>query len=84
MPSPPLTRSGPHEELHRRQIPLELNPTSNARTGVCASVADHPIRRYYDAGLMVTLNSDDPAFFGSTVENEYRLAHTSRLQPARN
>jgi adenosine deaminase/aminodeoxyfutalosine deaminase len=45
------------------------------RTGVCASLAEHPLRRYFDGGLMVTLNSDDPAFFGSTVENEYRLAH---------
>jgi adenosine deaminase/aminodeoxyfutalosine deaminase len=46
------------------------------RTGVCASLAEHPLREYYDAGLLVTINSDDPAFFGSSVENEYRLAHT--------
>jgi len=64
------------EELRARQIPLELNPTSNVRTGVCPSVADHPLRRYFDAGLMVTLNSDDPAFFGSTIEQEYQLAHS--------
>jgi aminodeoxyfutalosine deaminase len=64
------------DELRRRQIPLELNPSSNVRTGVCPSLADHPLRRYFDAGLLVTLNSDDPAFFGSTIENEYRLAHT--------
>jgi len=64
------------EELRTRQIPLELNPTSNARTGVCASIAHHPIRHYFDSGLMVTLNSDDPAFFASTLENEYLLAHT--------
>ena len=62
-------------ELHRRQIPLELNPSSNVRTGVCASFAEHPLRAYFDKGLLVTLNSDDPAFFGSSVENEYRLAH---------
>jgi aminodeoxyfutalosine deaminase len=62
-------------ELKKRQIPLELNPSSNVRTGVCASFAEHPLREYLDKGLMVTLNSDDPAFFGSTVENEYRLAH---------
>jgi len=62
-------------ELKARQIPLELNPTSNVRTGVCASFAEHPLREYFDAGLLVTINSDDPAFFGSTVENEYRLAH---------
>jgi adenosine deaminase/aminodeoxyfutalosine deaminase len=61
-------------ELRRRQIPLELNPSSNVRTGVCPSFAEHPLRAYFDAGLMVTLNSDDPAFFGSSVENEYRLA----------
>jgi aminodeoxyfutalosine deaminase len=64
------------DELRRRQIPLELNPSSNVRTGVCASFAEHPLRQYFDAGLLVTLNSDDPAFFGSSVENEYRLAHT--------
>jgi adenosine deaminase/aminodeoxyfutalosine deaminase len=63
-------------ELKRRQIPLELNPTSNVRTGVCAGFVVHPLRQYFDEGLMVTLNSDDPSFFGSTVENEYRLAHT--------
>jgi adenosine deaminase/aminodeoxyfutalosine deaminase len=64
-------------ELKERQVPLELNPSSNVRTGVCASFAEHPIREYFDQGLMVTLNSDDPAFFGSTVENEYRLAHST-------
>jgi aminodeoxyfutalosine deaminase len=64
------------EELRMRQVPLELNPSSNVRTGVCASWAEHPLRRYFDAGLMVTVNSDDPAFFGSTVENEYGLAHS--------
>jgi aminodeoxyfutalosine deaminase len=62
-------------ELERRQIPLELNPTSNVRTGVCASLAEHPLRAYFDRGLLVTLNSDDPAFFGSSVEAEFRLAH---------
>ena len=62
------------EELRKRQTPLELNPSSNVRTGVCPSFSAHPLRAYFDAGLMVTLNSDDPAFFGSNVENEYRLA----------
>lgn len=62
------------EQLRRDQIPLELNPTSNVRTGVCTSFAEHPLRKYFDAGLLVTLNSDDPAFFGSDLENEYRLA----------
>ncbi len=63
------------EELKNRRIPLELNPTSNVRTGVCPALADHPIRRYFDQGLLVVVNSDDPAFFGATVEDEYRMAH---------
>ena len=66
------------QELKVRSTPLELNPTSNVRTGVCPSFRDHPLRRYFDAGLLVTLNSDDPAFFGSDLANEYRLAHTEQ------
>jgi adenosine deaminase/aminodeoxyfutalosine deaminase len=63
------------QELKVRSTPLELNPTSNVRTGVCASFAEHPLRHYFDAGLLVTINSDDPAFFGSDLANEYLLAH---------
>lgn len=66
------------EELKIRGTPLELNPTSNVRTGACRSFAEHPLRRYFDAGLLVTLNSDDPAFFGSDLANEYLLAHTEQ------
>ncbi len=65
-------------ELKSRGTALELNPTSNVRTDVCPSFAEHPLRRYFDAGLLVTLNSDDPAFFGSDVANEYLLAHTQQ------
>lgn len=65
-------------ELRSRAIGLELNPTSNLRTGVCKSFSAHPLRRYFEAGLLVTLNSDDPAFFGSNVANEYLLAHTEQ------
>ncbi|MGD0097040.1 MAG: adenosine deaminase [Terracidiphilus sp.] len=63
------------EELKERRIPLELNLTSNIRTGVCTSYADHPLKKYFRAGLLVTLNSDDPAFFGSDLANEYLVAH---------
>ena len=66
------------EELKSRATPLELNPTSNVRTGVCPSFAQHPLRHYFDAGLLVTINSDDPAFFGSNLDNEYLLAHTQQ------
>jgi adenosine deaminase/aminodeoxyfutalosine deaminase len=61
--------------LAARQIPLELNITSNLRTGCCASLLEHPVRRYFEEGLMVTLNSDDPPFFGANLLEEYLLAH---------
>jgi aminodeoxyfutalosine deaminase len=63
------------QNLKERQLPMELNPTSNVRTGVCPSFSAHPLRQYFDRGLLVTLNSDDPAFFGSDLANEYLLAH---------
>jgi aminodeoxyfutalosine deaminase len=66
------------QELRARSIPLELNPTSNIRTGVCPSFSAHPLRRYFDLGLLVTLNSDDPALFGSDLVNEFLLAHTQQ------
>ncbi len=63
------------EILAERQVPLEMCVTSNVRTGCCTSLADHPLRRYFESGLMVTLNSDDPTLFGSDLESEYALAH---------
>jgi adenosine deaminase/aminodeoxyfutalosine deaminase len=60
-----------------RQICLELNITSNLRTGCCKALAEHPARRYFEDGLMVTLNSDDPPFFGANLLDEYLLAHRS-------
>jgi aminodeoxyfutalosine deaminase len=62
------------EELSRRQIPVEICITSNLRTGVCSTIAEHPVRRYFDQGIMVTLNSDDPAVFETTLAGEYQLA----------
>jgi adenosine deaminase/aminodeoxyfutalosine deaminase len=62
------------EELAQRQIPVELCITSNLRTGVCKSVAEHPTRNYFDQGVMITLNTDDPALFGTTLSREYQLA----------
>jgi adenosine deaminase/aminodeoxyfutalosine deaminase len=66
------------QELKVRRTPLELCPTSNIRTGVCPSFAAHPLRPLFDLGLNVTLNSDDPAFFGSDLANEYLLAYTEQ------
>jgi len=61
--------------LAERQVPIEINVTSNIRTGCCPSFEDHPLRGYFDSGLMVTLNSDDPPMFGSNLLSEYLLAH---------
>ena len=61
------------EVLAERQVPLEICVTSNLRTLAGASVTEHPLRSYFDRGLMVTLNSDDPAMFASDLEHEYRL-----------
>ena len=61
------------EELAYRQIPVEICVTSNLRTGSCAELAQHPVRRYFDQGLMLTLNSDDPAMFRTSLVEEYAL-----------
>ena len=62
------------EVLAERQVPLEINVTSNLRTGCCAGIEAHPLRLYFESGLMVTLNSDDPPMFGSDLLGEYLLA----------
>jgi aminodeoxyfutalosine deaminase len=61
--------------LATKQIPLELNVTSNIRTGCCKSFETHPIKLYFESGLMVTVNSDDPPMFGSNLLDEYVLVH---------
>jgi len=63
------------EVLARKQVPLEVCIASNLRTGCCERREDHPVRQYFDSGLMVTLNSDDPALFGSNLADEYLAAH---------
>jgi adenosine deaminase/aminodeoxyfutalosine deaminase len=62
------------KHLRDHQILLELCPTSNVRTGAVATLDEHPLRRLYDAGVPLTLNSDDPPMFGTTLLNEYRVA----------
>ena len=62
------------KHLAARRIPLELCPLSNVRTGVIASVEAHPLRQYFDAGIPVTLNTDDPLFFGNSLAMELETA----------
>jgi aminodeoxyfutalosine deaminase len=61
------------EQLAESQVPIEICVTSNLRTGCCAGLAQHPVRRYFDQGLMLTLNSDDPAMFRTSLVEEYAL-----------
>jgi aminodeoxyfutalosine deaminase len=61
-------------DLRERDIPLEVCITSNLVTGVVKSIEDHPVRRLFDAGVPITLNTDDPAMFGCTLAGEYALA----------
>ncbi|HMH13873.1 MAG TPA: adenosine deaminase [Edaphobacter sp.] len=56
-----------------KQIPLELNVTSNLKTGCCKGLDEHPVKMYFESGLMVTINSDDPPMFGSDLLGEYVL-----------
>ena len=59
--------------LAEHQIPLEMCPISNVRTGVVKSINEHPVRRYFERGLMVTINSDDPKMFDNSMAEEYQL-----------
>jgi adenosine deaminase/aminodeoxyfutalosine deaminase len=62
------------EELVYRDIPLEVCISSNVRTGAVRSVEEHPVRRLFDAGVPIILNTDDPVLFGCSLEGEYRIA----------
>jgi aminodeoxyfutalosine deaminase len=65
------------EELVTRQTPVEICISSNVYTGCCKSLAEHPVRNYFDQGIMITLNSDDPAMFATSLAHEYQLAQNT-------
>ncbi|MFW9975721.1 MAG: adenosine deaminase [Candidatus Thorarchaeota archaeon] len=57
--------------IKSKRIGIEACPISNVRTGAVKSLQEHPIREFYNRGLLVTLNSDDPTFFQTDLNNEY-------------
>lgn len=59
------------KELVRRKIPLTLCPISNLKLGVVKRLEDHPLKKMMDMGLIVTVNSDDPAYFGGYINENY-------------
>jgi adenosine deaminase len=59
--------------LRERAIPLEISPTSNARTAVVALDAEHPFHQLDASGVRITIDADDPAIFGTSISHEYAL-----------
>jgi aminodeoxyfutalosine deaminase len=60
--------------LVEKQVPIEVCLSSNLRTGVCPQLREHPIKTLFENGLMVTLNTDDPEMFQTSLCQEYELA----------
>jgi adenosine deaminase/aminodeoxyfutalosine deaminase len=60
--------------LAGHNIPLEICISSNVATGAVSSLGEHPVRRLYDAGVPIVLNTDDPGLFSTTLEREYEIA----------
>jgi adenosine deaminase len=64
-------------------VPLEVCPTSNVALGICASLASHPLPHLIEAGIAVSLGSDDPPLFGTDLVDEYvRCANTFGWGPS--
>lgn len=59
--------------LAENAIPVEMCPLSNVRTGVVPSLDKHPARCYFEHGILVTINTDDPRMFGNTLAEEFML-----------
>lgn len=61
-------------ELVERRVPLAVCPTSNVLLGVCRTIDDHPLSTLWEAGALVSVNTDDPGFFGCNLVGEYAVA----------
>lgn len=60
--------------LAEQRVPLEVCPTSNIATRAVRSLDEHPIKEFAKAGVLITINSDDPPMFGTDLNNEYAVA----------
>jgi adenosine deaminase len=63
------------ELIKKRGITLEVNPWSNYLTNSVRTIEEHPLRKLFDLGVKVTINSDDPEVLETNLNNEYRIAH---------
>jgi adenosine deaminase len=63
------------ELIRERGITLEVNPWSNYLTNSVRTIEEHPLKKLFDLGVNVTINSDDPEVLETNVNNEYRIAH---------
>jgi adenosine deaminase len=59
--------------LVEQRIPVEMCPISNVKTGVVQSYEQHPVRRYFERGVVLSINTDDPKMFGNSLAEEYML-----------
>ena len=63
------------ELIKERGITLEVNPWSNYLTNSVRTIEEHPLKKLFDLGVRVTINSDDPEVLETNLNNEYRIAH---------
>jgi adenosine deaminase/aminodeoxyfutalosine deaminase len=63
------------EVMAQKQVPMEVCITSNLRTGACKGMQEHPVKKFFDEGLMITLSTDDPAMFQTSLNKEFEIAH---------
>jgi len=64
------------QELAQLKIPMTVCPLSNVKLGIFKTLHEHPIKKMFDAGLNISINSDDPAFFGSYIADNYLAAQS--------
>lgn len=62
------------EVMAQKQVPVEICITSNLRTGACKEMQEHPVKKFFDEGLMITLSTDDPAMFQTSLNKEFEIA----------